>query len=130
MTGLIDDNNPNNTWGNHVIEVILKQWKYEKTFSVKVRGTCHGFTLFETAIALVYGELPLERGLRCVVLVDPSGETLSCEDECQAGEDWLRRMVVSCRITDFEPPTLNEIRRRNGAESVTDGDRPYVALGS
>ncbi|MGY3582340.1 hypothetical protein ACVIGB_000736 [Bradyrhizobium sp. USDA 4341] len=130
MTGLIGDNNPNNAWGNHVIEVTLKQWKYEKPFSVKVSGNCHGFTLFETAIALVYDGLPVEHGLRCVVLVDPSGETLICEDESKAGEEWLRSMVVSCRIIDFEPPTLNEIRRRNGAEPVADGDKSYVALGS
>lgn len=129
MTDLIADNNPNNAWGKHVIEVTLKQWKYAATFTAKVGGNCHGLTLFDAAIDDIYALLSKD-GLPRLTLRDAEGKELLCEDDESRGEEWLRRMVVACRIIDFEPPTLNEIRARNGAAPVEGGDRPYVALGS
>lgn len=127
---LIADNNPNHVWGKHAIEVTLKQWKYEATFTTKVGGNCHGLELFDSAISNIYDELPKSDGLVSVTLRNAKGEELLCQDEEADGEEWLRKMVVSCRIIGFEPPTLNEIRKSNGAPPVEGGDKPHVALGS
>lgn len=130
-TAIIDDNNPNNEWGKHVIEIVLKQWKYQKTYVTRVGGNCHGFTIMETAIDNLYDDLvdttddPGE-----IALLNEAGEKMLCLDEDDLGEEWLKKMVVSCRIIGFEPPTLNQIRARNGAGPVPDGDKPYVALAS
>lgn len=127
MTNLIENNNPNNEWGKHVVEIVLKQWKYERTFVTRVGGNCHGFTILETAIDNIYDSLldtqdePGE-----LVLTDENGDTLLCTDEDDREDDWIKKMVVSCRIIDFEPPTINEVRKRNGAEPLPDGDRPWT----
>jgi hypothetical protein len=131
MTFLIADNNPNNEWGKHVIEVVVKQWRCEKTFVTRVGGNCHGFTIMETAIDNIYESLLSEDGSPPeLILTDHTGRELLCCDDEGLEEEWLKKMVVSCRIIDFEPPTINEVRARNGAKPLPDGDRPWVALGS
>lgn len=131
MTDLIADNNPNNEWGKHVIEVVVKQWKYEKTFTTKVGGNCHGLTIMETAVENIYEQLFGDGDTAEVALIDRSGSReLICADEEDEGDEWLKKMVVSCRIIDFEPPTLNEVRKLNGADPLPDGDRPWVPAGS
>jgi hypothetical protein len=128
MVDMIDNNNPNNEWGKHVIEIVLKQWRYQRTFTTRVGGNCHGFTIMETAIGNVYETLldtqddPSE-----LVLTDDNGDTLLCTDDDNLGDEWIKKMVVSCRIIDFEPPTINEVRARNGAKPLPDGDRPWTA---
>lgn len=128
---IISNNNPNNEWGKHVIEVVLKQYDYQRTFLTRVGGNCHGFTIMETAIGNVYETLlDTQDKTDEIVLTNDKGDTLLCADEDDCGEDWIKKMVVSCRIIDFEPPTINEMRKRNGAKPVPDGDRPWTALGS
>jgi hypothetical protein len=132
MTDLIADNNPNNEWGKHVIEVTFKQWRYEKTFTTRVGGNCHGFTIMETAIDNIYESMLDENHTDCprFVMTSPDGRELLCEDDEMRESDWLKDMAVSCRIVGFEPPTINEVRKRNGAAPLPDGDVPWVALGS
>lgn len=131
MTDIIADNNPNNKWGKHVVEVVLKQWKYHRTFTLRIGGNCNGFDVIQSAVELIYESLFDEQDNPAeLVLTDDAGKELLCTDDEEMRDEWIKKMVVSCQIVDFEPPTLNEIRARNGADPLPDGDKPYVALGS
>lgn len=131
MTELIADNNPNNAWGKHVVEVVLKQWKYHRTFVVRVGGNCHGLTVLESAIDNIYDGLWDEQDDPAeITLTSDTGEQLLCTDDDDLGDEWIKNMVVSCRIIDYEPPTVNQVRALNGADPLPDGDKPYIALGS
>lgn len=131
MTSLIANHNPNNEWGHSVVEIILKMWSYEKTYTVKIGGNCHGLEVLEGAVGALYDSLLPDDGdaLPTVVLTNKDGETLECEDGDDEGEDWIKKMVASVRIVDYIQPTLNEIRKLNGAKPVPDGDKPYEPLG-
>lgn len=125
---IIENNNPNNEWGKHVVEVVLKQWKYQKAFLTKVGGNCHGFSIMETAVDNVYESLlNTQDDAGEVILTDDNGDTLLCTDDEGREDSWIKKMVVSVRIIDFEPPTINEVRKRNGAKPLPDGDRPWTA---
>jgi len=129
VTELITSNNPNNVWGQSIVEVILKLWSYSKTYTVKVGGNCHGMDVLDTAIDLVLDSMLGDDQRLKVVLTNPNGDTLEVEDEEDRGELWLRDMIVSLRLLDYIQPTINEIRRINGAPLLADGDRPYQPLG-
>lgn len=129
MTELISSNNPNNKWGQSIVEVILKAWSYEKTYTIKVCGNCHGMDVFEQAISMIHDSL-FENGEPLkIILTNPDGDTLECEDDEDRGELWIKDMIVSMRLLDYIQPTLNEVRKINGAAPIADGDKPYQPLG-
>jgi hypothetical protein len=130
MGELIASNNPNSEWGKAVIEVTLKQWAYEKTFTLHVGGNCKGFDILEAAVDMIYDHILDTEDDASVVLTDGKGDTLLCSDEEDRGEYWIKKMVASVRIVDYIQPTLNEVRARNGAAPVPHGDVPYVPLGA
>lgn len=128
MTTLIANNNPNNEWGHSIVEVVLKAWTFEKTYVLKVGGNCHGIDVLEAAVGMIHDHV-LEEPNGEIVLTNPKGEILRTSDEEDRGEYWVKEMVVSARIIDYIQPTLNEVRARNGAKPLPDGDRPYAPLG-
>lgn len=129
MANLIENNNPNNRWGKSVVEIILKQWRYEKAFTIHVGGNCRGFDVLDAAVGMVYDHIMDTTDNAAVTLIDPEGKTLLCEDDEERGDDWIKGMVASIRIVDYVQPTLNEVRRMNGAKPLSDGDRPYEPMG-
>ncbi len=133
MVEVIASNNPNNEWGKSVIEITLKQWAYSADFTVHVGGNCRGYSVFDAAIYTLFEELLEAAGDGTVpakvTLTNPAGDTLICEDEEGHDEDWLKDMIVAIRLVDYLQPTLNEVRKRNGAPPVPHGDAPYVPLG-
>lgn len=123
---IIAEYSPNIRWGKQHVEIILKQWKYESRFVKQIGGNCTGMDVLDCALDDLYDDLADGRDVPEVILTAPDGETLSCMDEEGLGERWLKRMCVSLRIVAYDPPTLNEVRARNGADSVPDGDRPIA----
>lgn len=94
-----------NHWGldAHVVEVVLRQWDYSATHVLEVKGGATGFSLLENAICLLYWclEEEFEAGsLVQVILTDPEGNTLLCEDEEDREDEWLKDLVVSVRILE------------------------------
>lgn len=129
MSDVIKSYSPNIAWGKQVVEIVLKQWAYEKAFVVRVGGNCVGFAIFEAALSNLLDQLwPHDTDFASVTLTDPAGDTLLSEDEEDAGEFWLQRMVVSVRILAYEPPSLNEVRKMNGARPLLDGNRLWEPL--
>lgn len=125
---MIAEYSPNIRWGKQHVEVTLMQWGYTKKFTVDVGGNCIGMDVIEGAISLVYDSLPTDprdSEMAVTVLTNKDGDTLECQDEEGRGEDWVREMVVSVQIVGWTPPTLNEVRKMNGAKPVPDGDRPW-----
>ena len=123
---LIESHSPNMRWGQQVFEVVLKEWGYEKTFTVRVGGNMRGFAVMEAVFDQISSEIRSSVGddgpLR-LTLTDRAGQTLDTEDEDhQDDEDWLKSMCVSVRLVGWEPPSLNEVRARHGAEPIPDGD--------
>jgi Family of unknown function (DUF5406) len=126
MTEVIQKYSPNTQWGKQVVEIILKAWGYSATFTEEVGGNCLGFDVIECAIVNLYDRL-VDDGAEPtkVVLTNSSGDELLCEDDEDREEEWLKKMVVSARIVAWVAPTLNEVRAKNGAPPVADGDKPY-----
>jgi hypothetical protein len=130
MADIIANNNPNNTWGKSVVEIVLKQWQYEKTFTLHVGGNCRGFDVLDAAVGMIYDHILDTEDDAAVTLIRADGETLLCEDDEERGDGWIKDMVASVRIVDYIQPTLNEVRRINGAKPLPDGDKPYEPMGS
>jgi hypothetical protein len=131
MSEVVAEYSPNTEWGKQHVEVTLKQWAYSATHVVQIGGNCRGFDVLEAAIGRVYDlaceDVPDGYAPR-LTLTAPHGGTLLCEDDEDGGEDWIKEMAVSVRIVGYDPPTLNEVRARNGAPPVPDGDRPHPPL--
>lgn len=126
---LVANYSPNIRWGKQIIEIIVMQWEYKATFIQKVGGNCRGLSVIETAIEnLSESFLGEEGGPASVKLTRPDGDTLECMDEQERDAGWLKDMIVSARIVGWEPPTLNEVRTKNGAPPIADGDLPYDPL--
>ena len=131
MSEVIAEYSPDIEWGEQHVEIVLKQWAYSVTHTVKIGGNCRGFSVLDAAVRRLYdalaGEVDDGEPAR-VVLTSADGDTLLCEDDDEREEDWLKDMAVSARVVRYDPPTLNEVRARNGAAPVPDGDRPHPPL--
>lgn len=124
---VIADYSPNIRWGKQHVEIILKQWRYEARFVELVGGNCTGMDVLECALDNLYDRLAERSDPAEVMLLAPDGDTLLCVDDEHKSNDWLKAMCISLRIIAYDPPTLNEVRRRNGAPPLPDGDHPYDA---
>lgn len=119
---------PNIRWGKQVVELILKCWAYEKSFYVAVESNSVGFDVIEVAIGQLCDSLVDYQTGESIELLDRDGNGLICENEGEQSENWLRAMIVSARIVSWTPPTVNEVRAKNGAGPLLDGDRPWEAV--
>jgi hypothetical protein len=128
---VIKEYSPNIKWGHQHVEVVLMQWGYSKTIKVDVGGNCHGMSVIDCAAGIICDQLYDEAevdGAITLVLENAAGDTLLCEDEEDRGLDWIKDMIVSAQIVGWTPPTINEVRKMNGAKPVKDGDRPWSPL--
>jgi len=120
---------PNTMWGKQHVELVLMQWAYSFKIVIDVGGNCTGMSVLETAIGTLYNRLlPKDGGPAKVLLKDRKGNRLWCTDDEGRDDDWLKDMVVSARIVAWTPPTLNEVRKMNGAKPVPEGDQPWQPL--
>jgi len=93
--------------------IVLKfqMWDYTKTVEHTVTGNIPGFLAIEGAVSAFYETLPTVRILTEagfedaveIVLENPTGDTMTCEDGELEGEDWLKDMLVSAEIIAIEP---------------------------
>lgn len=88
------------------VRLTFAQWEYRKTIETEVGGNCTGLTVIECAVDNIYDQLPTDRH-DCVYLVmeatDGSGDTLTCEDDEDQGDDWLKDMLVCAEIVAIQP---------------------------
>ncbi|MFL7901599.1 DUF5406 family protein [Azospirillum argentinense] len=123
MAEIIDINGPNRRWGKHRVEVVLQLWDNRKVYEKDVGGNCIGWAVIDSAIEEIIDEIAMDGR---VILTSPDDEELTVDDAAD-DDDWderIRKMVVSARIIGYTAPTLNEVRARNGADPVPDGDKP------
>lgn len=132
---VISHYSPNLEWGKQHVEIVLRQWDYSAAHTVDIGGNCLGFSIMETAVGALFDRLANEAEgggeegpIVRVTLTNPKGETLLCTDDDDLGEEWLGKMVVSVAIVGWTPPTLNEVRKKNGAAPVPNGDVPWTPL--
>ena len=137
MADLIERYSPNTRWGKQHVEVVFQLWAHRVTHVVQVGGNCRGLTILENAVDQVLDKLWEEADVRVkkgethepvlrMILIDRTGTELETEDDEQREEEWLKDMVVSAKIVGYDPPTLNEVRKMNGADPVPHGDVPYA----
>ena len=129
---MIAEYSPNIAWGKQRVEIVLMQWAYSKKVEVEIGGNCTGFSVLDVAIDNFYDSL-LPEGTDDevsgrIVLTNENGDTLECSDDDDLGDEWLKNMVVSVQIVAYTPPTINEVRKMNGAKPIKDGDRPWQPL--
>jgi hypothetical protein len=112
---------PNTRWGKQVVALTVQQWDYFHVFTVEVGGNCLGMSVIDCAVGILYERLDGR-----LVLKRVNGDTLECTDEEDRGDDWLKNMITSAQIIEWKPPTLNEVRKMNGAKPVKGGNKPWV----
>lgn len=112
MAEIIREYSPNIQWGKQQVEIVLMQWGYRESFKIFVGGNCHGLSVIECAVGILYDNLLTEgsEDPAKVVLVK-GNDSLHCTDDEDRGEEWLKNMIVSAQIIDWIPPTLNEVQK-------------------
>lgn len=120
---------PDTAFGHQKVQITLMCWAFSAVRIIEVpgfsRGPC-GLEAMEWAITQLYESLiPDNEGPALINLLNPAGEVLECVDDNDEGEDWLRPFITDLRIIEWVRPTLNEVRAKNGAEPLADGDGPY-----
>lgn len=127
MAEIIAQYSPNIRWGKQHVEITLALWDYATTHVVLIGGNTRGLSVLEYAPQLLYDKLAeeCEPDLPKLILKSPAGKVLLSYDEDGLGEEWLKDMVVGLRIIDWTPPTVNEVRKLNGAKPLPDGDLPW-----
>jgi hypothetical protein len=86
------------------VTLTFQQWEYSADVSITVGGNCTGFDVIDAAVCRLYDRISKdgERAAK-LKLVSADGASLTCEDEEEIGEDWLKRMLVCARITSIKP---------------------------
>jgi hypothetical protein len=126
MNPVIKSYSPNISNGVQVVEITFMAWGYKAAFTQRVGGNCRGWDVIGSAVGAIYDNLPtFTADIASIELTNAAGEKLLVEDEEEIGEDWLKKMIVSASIIAWEPPTLNEVRAKNGRSPIAGGDVPY-----
>jgi hypothetical protein len=125
-TPVIADYDPNLRWGEQHVEIVLKQWAHETTQIVKIGGNTRGVDVMKAAISRLIEDLA--DAPENLVLKNVSGDTLVFDDHDEDFETMIENMCVSARIIHWDPPSINEVRRRNGADAA-EGRRDIRACG-
>lgn len=129
---MIKEYSPNIEWGKQKVEIVLMQWGYKGKFAVEVGGNCRGMSVIDCAISILYESFLPKEGdddAPCrFELKNRKGGKLLCADDEDRGDDYIKNMVVSAQIVGWTPPTINQVRKMNGAKPVKDGNRPWRAI--
>ena len=136
MSDPVSTYSPNTRWGVHRVEIVLQAWEFRCVRVVQVNGNVRGHAvldaavddLFESIENAAFMEADDGAGLVGLHLADPSGKRMWVADDEDRGAEWLKGLIVGVRIVGYDPPTLNEVRRMNGATPVPDGDVPHPSL--
>ncbi len=90
---MIENYDPNNRFGKHVISVTFQKWNYRKTVEVTLNGNSTGFDIFSAAVDRACEEL-YEHG---ATLGSEAGESM----ECDPGDCGWGMAVVGVEIKSF-----------------------------
>ncbi len=93
------------------VKLTFGMWEYRAERTVEVGGNCTGLTVIESAIYNAYEELPkisdgMGSKLPGIVLTRPGGteeDGLSCTDDEDEGDDWLKDMLIGAEIIAIRP---------------------------
>lgn len=85
------------------VRLTFGMWKYRAEIDTVVEGNCLGLEVIESAVESVYENLTEDRhGTKELVMKNDEGTSLQCCDEEEAGEDWLKNMLVKAEIVGIE----------------------------
>lgn len=85
------------------VRLTFGMWEYRAEKEAVVGGNCLGLEVIETAVESVYENLPEDRhGAKELVMKNDEGTSLQCCDEEEAGEYWLKNMLVKAEIVSIE----------------------------
>lgn len=100
MKGLIMENyDPNNRFGTHLVQLTFQQWEYKLTVEVQVGGNCKGMTILEAAVDNFFSDIYKSQGeYPMIIMKDDKGDELEgdVEDEYD-----LKNMLVEAKILSF-----------------------------
>lgn len=109
--------NPEISFAEQKVRVTFMAWDYSVVKEAIVVGNCRGMTILDSAIERIYDDLPTipyyDEGAR-LVMHNPKGDELECDDDEMRGYDWLKDMAVSAEIVTHE----KEIRTNNRTEKA------------
>lgn len=89
------------------VKLTFAMWEYKVTVETEVRGNCTGLSVIEHAVSCIYEELRRYE-IPFIELHKENGDTLTCEDDEDKGDDWLKDMLIAAEITDIQPDTEKE----------------------
>jgi hypothetical protein len=112
---MINNYDPNYSFGEHTVRVTIQKWQYKGTIKVKVGGDCKGLSILEDIDDFIYDQADtLESDCNFIlleesendndpwfraVLKDNEGNEFQLEDYWNA----LEKAIVAVEIIDFVP---------------------------
>ena len=110
---MLKNYDPNDRFGEHVIEVTLQEWDYRGNLQVRVSGNCKGLSLISNIVDIILDAYPDHINSDCNfrIVEDGDEEWFEAELKNENGEaldvdgDWydLEKMIVKVEIVDFIP---------------------------
>lgn len=95
---------PNNRFGNHLVELTFQQWEYKLTVEITVGGNCKGLSIIQYAVERFldsqYREVGDDPEYITLIMTSDSGDQLETEIDVNDDEE-LKDMLVSARILSF-----------------------------
>lgn len=89
------------------VKLTFAKWEYSVTMETEVGGNCTGLSVIECAVGRIYEELPLVKYGRheipSITLFKENGDTLTCDDDEDKGDDYLKDMLIAAEITGIQP---------------------------
>ena len=101
----VKDYDPNKTFDSvHTVELIFAMWSYKRTEIVNIKSNGSGMWMMECAVSSIYESLPenLQYKMPYIILKNTEGDELTCEDDDNDGEEWLKDMLISARFISFK----------------------------
>lgn len=86
------------------VRLVFGKWEYRVAMEVEVGGNCTGLTVIDSAVGAAFEKCwPDPDELPTLTMEDKDGNTLSCDDGEDEGEEWLKKMLLSAEIISIRP---------------------------
>lgn len=96
----MENYDPNNRFGTHLVQLTFQQWEYKLTVEVQVGGNCKGMMILEAAVDNFFSGIYKSQGdYPVIIMKDDKGDEL--ESDVVEDEDDLKNMLVEAKILSF-----------------------------
>ena len=96
------DPNITRRMNKQTVKLTLAMWEYRAERTVTVNSNCSGLEVVKAAVRVLYESLAPDPEDCPMIPLEAHGDTLTCKDDEERGEDWLEEMVIAAEILSLE----------------------------